>query len=90
MGQQGRTAFTSGCYEEIGRILPPQAMSCGIEEDLGMLRGDLEAILRRLAELRRDRLYAAYEAAASDPAFVADMEEVTRSFEPAVTDGLRG
>lgn len=48
-----------------------------------------EAILRRLAELRRDRLYAAYGAAASDPAFVTDMEAVTRSFEPTVADGLR-
>jgi hypothetical protein len=49
-----------------------------------------EALLRRLAELRRERLYAAYEAAAADPAFVADMESVTRAFEPAVADGLQG
>ena len=47
-----------------------------------------EAILRRLAELRRERLYADYAAAAADPAFIADMDVVTRSFEFAVADGL--
>lgn len=46
------------------------------------------AILRHLAELRRDRLFESYEEAAQDPAFLADLQEISDAFEPAVADGL--
>lgn len=37
---------------------------------------------------RRAVVYAAYAEAMADPAFVADMDAVTASFDPAVGDGL--
>jgi hypothetical protein len=36
----------------------------------------------------RDALYAAYEAAANDPEYVAQMEEVTADFDVTAGDGL--
>jgi hypothetical protein len=36
----------------------------------------------------RDALYAAYEAAANDPEYVAEMEEVTAVFDVTAGDGL--
>jgi hypothetical protein len=36
----------------------------------------------------RDALYAAYEAAANDPQYVAEMEEVTADFDVTAGDGL--
>jgi Arc/MetJ-type ribon-helix-helix transcriptional regulator len=48
-----------------------------------------EAILRQLKELRRERLYAAYQEAANDPEYVAEMAELTAEFDFAVADGLR-
>ncbi|MGQ0815954.1 MAG: hypothetical protein ACT4O1_16105 [Gemmatimonadota bacterium] len=41
------------------------------------------AILRELQELRRQRVYQAYAQAASDQAFLEDMNAITRAFEPA-------
>lgn len=46
------------------------------------------ALVRELRELRRRRVYNAYAAAAEDPSFTAEMEEVTREFEPTAGDGL--
>lgn len=46
------------------------------------------ALLRELAELRRERLFAAYAEAAGDPEFNSDMNAVSRSFDSAVADGL--
>jgi hypothetical protein len=46
------------------------------------------AILRELQELRRKRVYEAYAQAASDPAFLEDMNGVTKAFEPSAADGL--
>lgn len=46
------------------------------------------ALVRELRELRRRRVYDAYAAAAEDPAFTAEMDEVTREFEPTTADGL--
>ena len=46
------------------------------------------AIVRELQESRRKRVYAAYAEAASDPAFLEDMNAVTRAFEATVSDGL--
>lgn len=46
------------------------------------------ALVRELRKLRRRRLYDAYAAAARDPSFTSDMEEVTREFEAAADDGL--
>jgi hypothetical protein len=44
--------------------------------------------VERLKELRRERLYAAYQEAANDPAYVADMVEINAEFDVAVGDGL--
>jgi len=47
-----------------------------------------DAIVERLKELRRERLYAAYEEAAADPEYVAEMAELDRDFDVTVADGL--
>jgi len=47
-----------------------------------------EAVVAALRERRRQRLYAAYEEAASDPAFIADMDEITSAFDVTVGDGI--
>ncbi len=47
------------------------------------------AVLRFLAEKRRDKLYASYAEAAQDPAFIADMRAVSDDFESTVADGLQ-
>jgi hypothetical protein len=46
------------------------------------------AILRHLAELKREILYEAYAEAAKDPVFMDEMREVSAEFDSAVTDGL--
>lgn len=46
------------------------------------------ALVRELRELRRRRVYNAYAAAAGDPSFTAEVEDVTREFDPATGDGL--
>jgi hypothetical protein len=48
------------------------------------------ALVRELRELRRDRVFHAYAAAAEDPTFTAEMKKVTYEFEPATGDGLEG
>lgn len=47
-----------------------------------------DAIIERLKELRRERLYAAYAQAASDPEYMAEMAELERDFDVATADGL--
>ena len=47
-----------------------------------------EAVKERLRERRRARVYAAYAAAAQDPAFMAEMAETERAFDVAVGDGV--
>lgn len=47
-----------------------------------------DAIVERLKQLRRERLYAAYEEAATDPVYASDMAELDRDFDVAVGDGL--
>lgn len=47
-----------------------------------------DAVIAALRERRRKRMYAAYAAAAADPAFIADMNDTTRAFDAAVSDGL--
>lgn len=47
------------------------------------------AVLHFLAEVRREKLYAAYAEAAQDPAFMADMRAVSDAFETTVADGLQ-
>jgi hypothetical protein len=47
-----------------------------------------DAIIERLKELRRERLYAAYAEAAADPDYVAEMAELERDFDSTVGDGL--
>jgi Arc/MetJ-type ribon-helix-helix transcriptional regulator len=47
-----------------------------------------EAIIRQLKELRRERLYAAYQEAANDPEYAAEMAELTAEFDCTVADGL--
>lgn len=47
-----------------------------------------DAIVERLKELRRERLYAAYAQAAADPEYVAEMAELEGDFDAAAADGL--
>lgn len=47
-----------------------------------------EALLRRLKELRRDRIYAAYEEAAQDPVFMEDMRSTSDAYSITARDGL--
>ncbi|HYD54267.1 MAG TPA: hypothetical protein VEA99_16650 [Gemmatimonadaceae bacterium] len=47
------------------------------------------AIEEKLRRTRRAELYGAYQEAAQDPAFMADMRAVTTQFESAEGDGLR-
>ena len=47
-----------------------------------------QALEKKLRDLRRERLYAAYEEAANDPVFVRELNETTRAFDGAVGDGL--
>lgn len=46
------------------------------------------AILEKIGRTRRETLYAAYEAAAADEAFRADMDDVNTDFADTVGDGL--
>lgn len=46
------------------------------------------AVLARLRALRREKVYASYREAAADPEYLADMDAVSASFDPAVADGL--
>lgn len=47
-----------------------------------------EAVVAQLRELRRARVYAAYEEAARDPVFMAEQREITEAFNAALLDGL--
>lgn len=47
-----------------------------------------DAIIERLKQLRRERLYAAYAEAAKDPEYAAEMVELDRDFDTTVADGL--
>ena len=46
------------------------------------------AVIARLRELRREKVYASYREAAADPAYVEEMEAITGSFDRALGDGL--
>lgn len=46
------------------------------------------AVVARLRELRREKVYASYRAAAADPAYVDEMGGVAAAFDTAVADGL--
>jgi hypothetical protein len=47
-----------------------------------------EAVIAQLRERRRARVYAAYEEAADDPVFMAELEEINRALDIAIGDGL--
>ncbi|HEV2148598.1 MAG TPA: hypothetical protein VGR37_14435 [Longimicrobiaceae bacterium] len=47
-----------------------------------------DAVVARLRELRRAKVYAGYEEAARDPLFMADMRETAAAFDAALLDGL--
>jgi Arc/MetJ-type ribon-helix-helix transcriptional regulator len=47
------------------------------------------AIEEKLRRSKRAKLYRAYDQAAQDPAFMADMHEVTARFDATSADGLR-
>ncbi|HYW05990.1 MAG TPA: hypothetical protein VE913_03480, partial [Longimicrobium sp.] len=49
-----------------------------------------DALRMKLREVRRARLYAAYEEAANDPVFMAEMRATAEAFEGTVADGLGG
>lgn len=46
------------------------------------------AVIARLRELRREKVYASYREAAADPAYLEDMNAVTAAFDTTVGDGL--
>lgn len=46
------------------------------------------AVRASLRERRRVKVYAAYEQAAADPAFLADMNADSRAFDSTLRDGL--
>jgi hypothetical protein len=46
------------------------------------------AVIARLRELRREKVYASYREAAADAAYVEDMNAVAAAFEATVADGL--
>jgi Arc/MetJ-type ribon-helix-helix transcriptional regulator len=48
------------------------------------------AVRAGLRERRRTKIYAAYEEAANDPAFIADVNADTRAFDNTLRDGLAG
>lgn len=47
-----------------------------------------QALEQAVRELRKQQLYAAYAEAASDPAFLGDMDGTTAAFEHAIAEGL--
>jgi len=47
-----------------------------------------EALLHRLKELRRAKMYTAYEEAAQDPAFMENMRSTGAASDVAAPDGL--
>lgn len=47
-----------------------------------------DALLRRLKELRREKIYLAYEEAAQDPLFMEDMKSTSEAFSVTERDGL--
>lgn len=47
-----------------------------------------QAVIAQLRERRKQRVYAAYAAAAADPVFMAELEATTRAFDHTVADGL--
>jgi Arc/MetJ-type ribon-helix-helix transcriptional regulator len=47
-----------------------------------------EAVVAHLRDLRRAKVYAAYEEAARDPEFMAEQREITAAFDVALLDGL--
>ncbi|MCA2987093.1 hypothetical protein [Gemmatimonas sp.] len=46
------------------------------------------AVIEKLRRSRRARLYEAYAVAANDPAFMADMEQLTTAYDATAADGL--
>lgn len=49
-----------------------------------------EAVEEKLRRSRREALYAAYDAAASNRAFMEDMHSVSEAFASTDSDGLKG
>lgn len=47
-----------------------------------------DALIRRLKELRREKIFSAYAEAAQDKAFMEDMQGTSESFDGTVRDGL--
>jgi Arc/MetJ-type ribon-helix-helix transcriptional regulator len=47
------------------------------------------AVVAQLRELRRAKVYAAYQEAARDSEFMAEQREITEAFDVALLDGLR-
>lgn len=47
-----------------------------------------EAVRDKLRERRRAKLYAAYEEASNDPAFMRDMNSDINAFDPTLSDDL--
>ena len=46
------------------------------------------AVVAQLRELRRAKVYAAYQEAARDPEFMAEQRELTEAYDVALLDGL--
>ncbi len=72
--------------EETVRLLTAAVHEGGAENLSAYVEAAIEEKLRRS---RREVLYDAYQAAARDATFMADMRGVSRHFKRAVADGLR-
>jgi microcompartment protein CcmL/EutN len=67
-----------------------EAVKHAVEEGAAASQNEFveEAVVARLREMRRARVYAAYQEAVEDPEFMEDMRETTADFDPALEDGL--
>lgn len=72
--------------EETVRLLVAAVRDGGAENLSAYVEAAIEEKLRRS---RRDALYDAYQVAARDVTFMADLRGVARDFKRAVADGLR-
>jgi hypothetical protein len=63
------------------------AVEAGVAENQSALVE--RAVLRYLAETRREKLYASYREAARDSAFLSDMRAVSDAIDSTAADGLR-
>lgn len=73
-------------HEDVVRAIDAAVRSGEVENQSAFVEAAIEEKLRRG---KRAKLYRAYDAAARDPAFMADMQAVSAQLDGATADGLR-